>query len=67
MNFPASPDSWESETASFISTLKEVFEGERRDDIHRYAEKAWMQCGLAEGKTWDDVRTRVHDAWHQKD
>ena len=41
MNFPASPDSWESETASFISTLKEVFEGERWDDIRARVHEEW--------------------------
>lgn len=66
MNFPAPTDSFESETASFISTLKQVFEGERWDDIHRYAEKAWNQCGLADGTSGDDIRARVHAEWHRK-
>jgi hypothetical protein len=63
MKFPDPANYVEAETASFIATLKEVFQGERWNEIRHYAEKAWNQCGLADGKPWSSVEDRVRAQW----
>ena len=67
MNFPSARDTWESEIDAFISTLKEVFDGEEWGEIRHYAEKAWDQCGLADGKTWASIEDRVRAEWSKAD
>ena len=57
------PDSGTPEFGSFVSALREIFRGERWNDVESYAERAWHACGLADEAAWSDVRDRVRDAW----
>jgi hypothetical protein len=66
MTLPDPPVSAETEMACFIKTLREVFEDEHWDEIRPWAAKAWMQCGLLDGKTWSEVETLVREAWHDR-
>jgi hypothetical protein len=51
------------DVAAFARVLREVFSGERWEDVEPCAHRAWQQIGLITGTQWEQVRETVESAW----
>lgn len=65
MNRPTISNLVSTELASFVAALREVFHGERWEDVEKYAERAWRACELEDQGTWAEVVSTVRDCWER--
>ena len=62
MPYAGRPDDT-GEIAIFLRVLREVFQGQRWEDIEPSAHRAWNQIEQITGMGWDEVHETVQRAW----